>query len=179
MRERGLLYVGILLVVLGGLFMLAQLGEGVSGILGLRVGWAAMWPLLVLFVGLAFLLPLVIWWDRRQKIVGLVMPGSIITMNGLILLFQNTVRDFSSWAYLWPLEIIAVAIGLFLIYFLGNRERGLLVATGILSGVGLVFLVVFSTAFGGGFLRYVAPLALIVVGLLVVLSSMRKQAPRE
>jgi hypothetical protein len=179
MRNRGLLYVGILLVLFGGIFLVAQLGESVSDALGLRLGWEAMWPFLVLFVGLAFLLPLLIWSERRRELVGLVMPGSIITTNGLILLFQNTMRDFSGWAYLWPLELIAVAIGLLLLYLLGNHERGLLVATGIVGGIGLVFLVVFSSAFGGGLLRFAAPLVLIGIGLFVVLMSIKGRAPQE
>jgi hypothetical protein len=133
----------------------------------------------VLFVGLAFLLPLLIWWERRRKLVGLVMPGAIITVNGLILLFQNTLGDFSSWAYLWPLELIAVALGLLFIYLLGEHKRGLTVAAGIVGGIGLVFLVVFSTAFGGGVLRCTAPLLLIGLGLFVVLMSIRRRSPRE
>jgi len=179
MRNRGPVYVGILLVLFGAIFLVAQLGESVSDVLRLRLGWAVMWPFLILLAGLAFLLPLLIWWDRRQEVVGLVMPGSIITMNGLILLYQNTVRDFGSWSYLWPLELVAVAIGLLLLYLLGNRDRGLLVAMGIVGGIGLVFLVVFSSAFGGGLLRFVAPVVLITIGLLTVLTSLSKRAPQE
>jgi hypothetical protein len=179
MRDRGLLYVGILLLLLGGIFMVSQLGESMSGVLGLRLGWRVTWPFLVLFVGLAFLLPLLIWWERRREIVGLLMPGAIITINGLILLFQNTVGNFESWAYLWPLELIAVAIGLLLMYLLGKRERGLTMAAAIVGGIGLVFLAVFSTAFGGEVLRCAAPLLLIGVGLSVVLMAMRNRTPRE
>ena len=170
MGNRGSLYVGILLITLGGLFLLGSLGIG--------VGWDVLWPFIIVFVGLAFWLPIVLWWDRRAQIAGLAIPGTIILTNGLILLYQNLSGDWGSWSYLWTLEPFSVGVGLLMLYLLGGRERGVLVAASIVGGIGLVFFVIFATAFGG-ILSILGPIALIAVGVLVIISGARQRAEED
>ena len=181
MRDRGALYVGILLVLLGAIFFFVTLSDSLLGVLGIRAGWGRLWPLLVLYVGAAFWLPFVIWWERRAQFAGLAVPGAIVTVNGLLLLYQSLTGDWGSWAYLWALEPVAVAAGLFILYLLSGRPHGLLVAVGIVGGVGLLFLAIFGTTFGGG-LRYLAPVALVVIGMLLMLRGVQERTgpyPRE
>lgn len=181
MRDRGTLYVGILLVLLGALLFFVALSDSLLGPLGIRAGWGRLWPLLALYVGAAFWLPFALWWERRAQFAGLAVPGAIITANGLVLLYQSLTGDWGSWAYLWALEPVAVAAGLFLLYLLTGRPRGLLVAVGIVGGVGMLFLVLFAAAFGGA-LRYLVPVALVIVGALLFLRGIQERAgrfPRE
>lgn len=175
MRNRGALYLGILFIVLGGFFLLAQS----TGWLGL--GWK-LWPLLVLVAGLAFVLPLVIWWPKRAQLAGLVVPGTILAGNGLMMLYQSLTGNWGSWAYAWALEPIFVALGLFFLYLLTNRPQGLLVAAAIVGGIGLLLFVIFASAFGG-VIRFVGPVLLIALGLVILLGGLKGQfgnkAPNE
>jgi len=175
MRNRGLLYVGVLLVAFGIVFLIAQTAEVLLAPGEGHHGWRVMWPFLVLLVGLAFWLPLLIWWDRRRELAGLAVPAAIVTTNGLILLYQNLTGDWESWSYLWTMEPIAVAAGLLVIYLLSNQARGVLVAAGILGGIGLLFFLIFSSA-SGGLPGLVAPAALILAGILIAISGLRRRA---
>lgn len=175
MRDRGSLYGGMLLLLLGGLFLLIQVADTFSGFLGIRLGWGNLWPLIILYLGLAFWLPLLIWWDGRAKIAGLVVPAAIVTTNGLILLYQSLSGDWGSWAYVWALEPASVGLGLLLLYFLTNRDRGLLVAAGIVGGIGLFFFIIFASAFGGA-LRILGPLALISIGVFFLLRGAKERS---
>jgi len=172
MRDRGALYAGILLIAFGGLALLAQWSGMLLGPLGIEIGWAQLWPFVIIIAGLAFWLPLAIWWDRRDRIAGLVIPGTIILANGLLFLYQNTTGDWKSWAYLWTLEPISVGLGLLLFYLVANRQQGVLVAATIVGGVGLVFFVIFASIFGG-WIRLLVPVILIVVGCLLLLRGVR------
>jgi hypothetical protein len=171
MKNRGALYVGLLLIMLGGVFLLAQ----TTG--WLHLGWR-LWPLLVLLVGVAFLLPLVIWWDKRQDIAGLVLPGTIVAGNGLLMLGQSLTGLWGTWAWAWALEPIFVAGGLLALYWLGNRDRGLLTAAWIVGGIGLVFLVIFASAFGG-VIRFVGPLMLVAAGLLLLFGGFKRRGNKQ
>jgi hypothetical protein len=173
MKNRGALYVGLLLIVLGGFFFLAQTTGRLP--FGIHLGWR-LWPLLVVIVGFAFWLPLAIWWDKRREIAGLVVPGTIVAFNGLLLLYQSLSGNWASWSYAWALEPVSVALGLLFLYYLTNRDPGLLVAAAIVGGVGLVFFVIFASAFGGA-IRFLGPLALIAVGLLVLLGALKGHRP--
>lgn len=175
MKHKGLWYTGVLLVTLGFILLFIQFTHGVAcGLLG----WGRLWPLLVLYVGFAFWLPLLLWWPRRAEIAGLAMPASILTMNGALLLYQAVTRRWASWAYLWPLELVAVAFGLVAIYALGQRDRGLLTAAGIVGGIGLLFLLILGTAFSP-WLRLALPTLLIVAGLLLFLRGSRQRAQED
>jgi hypothetical protein len=172
MRDRGILYVGILLVVLGAFFLTAQITNSWDLPFGLRLGWGGLWPVLILIVGMAFWLPIFLWWERKDQLAGLAVPGTIILVNGLILLYQNTTRDWQSWSYVWALEPVAVALGLLALYFLAGRPRGLLIAVLIVGGIGMFFFVIFGAIFGG-VIGLLGPLALIVIGLLIIFQGLR------
>jgi uncharacterized membrane protein len=177
MRDRGVLYVGVLLIAFGLVFLLAETTDTFLVPFGLRLGWQAFWPLLVLLVGFAFWLPIPMWWDRRHQLAGLAVPGAIVTMNGLILLYQNLTGNWGSWSYLWSLEPMAVGVGLLAIYLLTNQAKGVLLAACILGGIGLVFFMIFASAFGGlpGIL---APTALILAGILIGLRGIAQRGVR-
>ncbi len=174
MRDRNSVFWGLFLIVLGGLFLLFQFSEPIGRALGIELGWR-LWPLFVLFAGLAFWAPILLSWKERRRQAGLAMPGMILTVNGLILLYQSLTGDWDSWAYLWTMEPIAVALGLLTIYFLGHQDKGLLVAASIVGGIGLFFFVIFASAFGG-WLRYLIPLALILIGLMFLLRGSQERA---
>jgi len=163
-KDRGALSVGILLVATGCFFLVVQ-----------TIGWGRVWPFLILLVGAAFWVPIFIWWDRREQIAGLAVPGTIIVMNGLILLFQSVTGRWSTWSYLWPLELIGIGAGLLALYVLGKRQRGLLRAASIVGGIGVVFFFIFATAFGRLF-RFLGPVALIMIGLLAILRGVGQRA---
>jgi hypothetical protein len=181
MRNRGALYMGLLLLGFGSFFMLATLTQGIRGFLGRFLGYDGLWPMLIILAGAAFLLPIAIWWDKRASVAGLVVPGVIITFNGLMLFVQNWTGAWRSWAYAWALEPVAVGASLWALYtLLGQRPRELRLAAGIVAGVGAVLFVLFASLFGGA-IRYIGPAALIAIGALVITRALTGagQRPQE
>lgn len=177
MKNKGSLYIGLMLVFLGGVFGLVEIARRIEP-LGLSLGWGNLWPLFIILAGLAFLLPLAIWWDRRAVLSGLSVPGILLLVNGLILLYQAVSGDWASWAYLWALEPVAVGLSLLTIYYLSDGPQALRWVAWALIGVGAVLLVLFSALFAGVW-RYLLPVILIVAGLFLLLRgrSDEKTAP--
>ena len=173
MKNKGTLYAGLLLITLGLVFMVIQMTRGIA-----LLGWRGLWPLLVLFVGFAFWLPFALWWRQRVKFAGLIVPATIITANGLLLLVQAVTHSWISWRWAWALEPVAVGASLLLLYALGPRTPGLLTAAGIVGGVGLVLLVIFGTVFSTA-LRFLLPVAMILVGLIMFLRASRQRAVED
>jgi hypothetical protein len=100
-RNRSGLVLGILLIAAGVVLFLGQY-FGWSQ-------WGELWPLMIAGVGLFFFVAML---AGGKPLGGLAIPGSIITMVGLILWFQNTYNAFETWAYAWALIIVAIGIGL-------------------------------------------------------------------
>ena len=74
---------------------------------------------------------------------------------------------------LWPVFILAPAAGFLAMYLGGEKDKGLLVPAGILSGVAVLFLLARS-GFGD-----LWPVFLIIAGIIMILSQLRKQNKAE
>jgi hypothetical protein len=129
------LYFGVLLLVTGGLFLADQLlGVPLMGIL---------WPLLVVLFGVTFFIGMLVAGRRGS---GLAIPGSVITVIGLLLFIQNTFNLWVTWTYAWALIVVAVGVGM-LIMNLYLRQVGLRRVAGLLIGIGLTLFVLFGVFF--------------------------------
>src|SRR5713226_6355862 len=99
-------------VVLGGLFVLIGAILLVGQFVRIDIGHYG-WPFFVIAPGIVILF--VALTARGAVSEGLAILGSIITVTGLILLYQNATDHFESWAYAWALVFPgATGIGMIL-----------------------------------------------------------------
>lgn len=112
-RGRSNFVIGLVLIGLGALFLLGQ----VIHISTLRM----MMPFFFLLPGVLFFVAMAL----GGKAAGpLAIPGSIVTMAGLILLVQGLTGYYQSWAYAWALILpAAVGIGLIIHGMYSNEPR--------------------------------------------------------
>lgn len=167
--SRGAAVLGVVLIVLGLVFFAGQA-------LNMDIGEVA-WPFYVIAPGLA--LAAVGLTQRGGS--GLTIAGSVVTMVGVVLLYQNATDRFESWAYAWALVGPGGSgIGM-LLYGTGSGDRKMardgfwtiLGALGLFA-VGLVF---FEGIIGisGDRLplpNWVLPVAVIVIGVVVLLRGL-------
>ena len=86
----GTAVVGGILILLGLLFLAGQqLNLDIA-----RLGW----PFYVIAPGVALLA----FGLTQRNGSGLTIAGSIVSVVGLILLYQNAFNHYESWAYVWP-----------------------------------------------------------------------------
>ena len=125
--RRGGVVVGLVLIVIGGLFLAErQFGFQVG-----RFGW----PLFVIVPGI-LLLAGSLAADVREG-SGLAVAGGITTMVGLVLAVQNATGLWATWAYAWAL-VGPGGTGLGLTFYGLLRRQPDLVTSGVRSlGVGL------------------------------------------
>ncbi|HEX3219275.1 MAG TPA: hypothetical protein VHU77_04520 [Candidatus Limnocylindria bacterium] len=87
----GTAMLGILLILVGAAFFIGQWAN---------LDWgAATWPFYVIAPGVA----LAALGLTQRNGSGLTIAGSIVTMVGLVLLYQNATDRYESWAYAWAL----------------------------------------------------------------------------
>ncbi len=108
MNKFAALFFGIILVAVGGLALAAYLIGGI-----LLTGFRA-WPLLVVAAGLAFVLPPLLA-PRQRGLGGLFVPGLPVLVTGGILLAASVLDRWDIWSYAWPLEVLALGLGLLLL----------------------------------------------------------------
>ncbi len=164
-REMG---IGIGLVVLGLIFLLGPW-------LNLE---AFGWPFFVIIPGVILLF---LAFGSKIGNGSLAVPGAIVTATGLILLVLNMTGRMEAWAYAWTLVMAAAGAGTYLYGTIAgsaglkrNGRRSAFIGLGLFVVFGLVFeLLIFGTF--SSVLRWLLPLALIVVGGLLLYNGYRSR----
>jgi hypothetical protein len=159
--RRASLTFGVILIVLGALFLSYQLVPQLQ----LWVNWSTGWPLIVVGIGVVFLIVAVV-----SGASGLAIPGAIVGGIGGLLWWQNATNNWDSWAYAWALIPGFVGIGIILNGILGGRLRSALIGGGWLIVISLVLFFIFG-AFLGNPMAFGAywPILLIGVGMLILI----------
>ncbi len=179
----GSLVFGILLIALGILFLFQE-------VFNIDV-WSYAWPLLLLAVGVFFFVAMAL---GGRDSGSLALPGSILTMLGLIFLFQNAFDQFQTWAYAWALVFpTSVGIG----HWIEGRwsSRTDLVEKGISeTRAGLIIFIILAAFFElvlnlngffrGDIARFAFPILLILLGVLLLFGRLIRwpgmtQTPRS
>jgi hypothetical protein len=168
--RRGMLVIGIGLIVIGGL---ALAGRALSiDVFGLG------WPMLVIAPGVLLFVAAIAVGGRPG--VGLAVPGTIITVIGIVLAVQSATGLWATWAYVWAL-VAPGGVGLgFILYGLLTGQRDF-VGVGVpilMTGIGLFlgFALFFEGVIGlsGGRVVGAEPLlaiGLVAVGLVLLVSA--------
>lgn len=157
---------GVILILVGLAFFVGQ---------WLQVDWAAAtWPFYVIAPGLALLA----WGLTQRDGAGLTVAGSIVTIVGLVLLYQNSTDHWESWAYAWAL-VGPGGSGLGMLLFgtrSGNRKMARDGFWQILTAIGLFLagFVFFEAIIGISGRRlplpeWVLPVAVIGLGAIVLI----------
>jgi hypothetical protein len=166
--RRGTFALGALLVILGGLFLVAQVFD-------IDVG-RFTWPFLIILPGVLLLAFGVATEGGAGE--ALAVLGSITTVTGALLLFQSTFDYYQSWAYAWAL-VFPTSIGLGrMIHGTIRRNPQAVRAGTTLAAVGVALFLVgaffFEMIIGFGGLDIsgtVWAILLIVLGALFILRS--------
>ncbi len=158
-QKRSSLGLGVVLIVLGAIFLLNQFIPG--------FGLVLSWPWIVIGVGAALL------------VVGLLVgapdmavPAFIVAGIGGILYYQNQTGDWTSWSYAWALIPVFVGLGILAAAILGGRGRNAYGEGLRTMLVGLVLFIVFGSFFGAfTWLGAYWPLLLVGAGLILLVQG--------
>jgi len=154
MKRRSSIVGGIILIILGVLFLVKEIAPQYFQF------WD--WPFVIIGLGLVFLI-----WALLSGSGGLAVPGAIIGGIGGILYYQNLTGNWESWSYIWSLIPGFVGVGVILGGLIDRNVRETLSAGLTLIIISGILFFAFGSAFG---LRYDLarywPVLLIALGLI-------------
>jgi hypothetical protein len=168
--QRSALAGGIILIVLGIVFLAGQLFPDLwSSLAGLS------WPLIVVAVGVLLLIIGVL-----ANAPGMAVPACVVGGIGMLLFWQNQTGNWESWAYAWTLIPGFVGIGTIVASLWEGKWPG--VRGGLwLILISAIMFVVFGSLFGGpfggdlGFIGKWWPVALILLGVLSLIDYVTRR----
>jgi hypothetical protein len=110
MGKRFSLLAGTALFLVGATALALNVAVYVLGVELWRLPWR-LWPLAVVALGLLLVMSPLLARGRRG-LGALFILGVPLLSTGGILLFTSVFRAWGAWSWLWPLEVLSVALGL-------------------------------------------------------------------
>lgn len=122
----------------------------------------ALWPLIILGIGAAFFVVMV---ARGPAAGGLAVPGSILSLLGIVLFMQNLNGAWFNMTFMWPLFVFGgIGFGL-LINSWWSDKMELKRAGYAMLGMAIAFFIAFGAFFG---MLFEANNAVVVVAVLLI-----------
>jgi len=162
-RRRSGLAGGVVLILLGALFLAIQL------IPGARI-WVS-WPWIIIGVGILLLVI-----GAVTGVPAMAIPACIVGGIGGLLYYQNATGDWESWSYAWALIPGFVGVGIILSGLLEGRVRHAVRGGGGLVLISVVLFAVFGSFFGAlGLAGKYWPALLILLGLFLLVGNLLRR----
>ncbi len=162
--KRSTLAIGILLVLVGAYFIVANLVPAFNDWLNITMSW----PLIIIAVGAGLLV--------LGLLVGapeMAIPAVIVAGIGGILYYQNLSSNWGSWSYMWTLIPGFSGVGMLLGRLLGARGENTVRSALDTIGTSLVMFAIFGAFFGAfKMLGDYWPLLLVGAGVLLGIRSL-------
>ncbi|TDI96460.1 MAG: hypothetical protein E2O76_11850 [Caldithrix sp.] len=159
---------GAVLIIIGVVFLFNELN-----IFNFR--WRYLYPILMLGGSALFFVSM---FTKKEK--GAIFPATVLLILGLFFALRNfDIFSFDYYFYyvqdFWPIFLVAFGSGFVALFFVRSEDWGVLIPGGVLLFLGMVFFLRNS-----GFIYWQDfadywPVVLIIIGLSVVLSSLRKK----
>ena len=164
---------GVVLIILGGFFLLARAAPDLFG----RVGESS-WPLIIVGVGILLLLI-----GAVTGAPGMAVPAAVVGGIGGLLYWQNATGNWQSWAYAWTLIPGFVGVGTLVAGLLEGKAQT--VKGGLwLIVISLILFAIFSAIMAPFFgapvlLGRFWPALLILLGVLLLVRALYQPRPSD
>ena len=166
-KGRSNLVAGVLLILVGALFLIAQLAPETFRWLQPEQNW----PLIIIGAGALFAVLGLLVGEP-----GMLVPATIVGGIGALLYWQSVTGEWESWAYAWTLIPGFVGVGVFFSRLIEGRPRQAFSEGGQAILVSLVLFAVFGSLLGPGtFPVLLWPVLLIGAGLLVLVNTLLRR----
>lgn len=160
MEQRKGLVSGIMLILLGGFFLAAQLMPELFGYV--------FWPFILVGIGGIFLLSALL-----TRSGGLAIPGCILLGLGGIFYYQTMTNDWASWSYIWTLIPGFVGVGVIIAGLLSRSGPRFDTGGLVLMAISAMGFLLFGGMFGLNLeVNTLWPIFLIGIGVLTLFSAL-------
>ena len=158
---------GFILIVIGGWFLLGQLGLNLPSI-------GNLWPIFPMLGGLA----IISLYLRNQEDADVLIPGVGAVLVGIFFFFFTLgIFEWAQMGQLWPVFPLIGGLAFLATWFVGNQHKsGLLVPAVGGIAVGIIGLMLTLSGFGVSLIVAYWPVILILAGLWVLAQNVIRQS---
>lgn len=163
--SRGSVVAGSILILIGAIFLFVNV---------FHINFGQVWPIIFFIIGAGFYLPVLLLPRDRANLAGLLVPGTILFGLGAIFFYNIFTDGWKSWAYIWTLIPASVGLGLLLAARIGNWGGDTMKVGFWMFVISTGVCLILAAFFGGGNAGLVGAILLIVLGVFLLIQSIRR-----
>jgi hypothetical protein len=172
------LTVGLMLLVTGVIVLSSTwIGEWFAQY-GFDTDLFTWWPMLLIVLSLFFLIPVFLSRLSRRLRAGMVIPGLMLLLTGLALLYTSLNNRWEEWATLWTVVPFSLGLGLYAAGWLADLPAFKWIGSA-LAAAGVIAYLALATAFGGEAFRLIGALGIIALGLALTVGGLAQRLARK
>ena len=164
-EKRGSIVVGGILVLIGAIFLFVNV---------FHVDFGQVWPIIFFIIGAGFYLPVLLLPRDRGNLAGLLIPGTILFGLGAIFFYNILADNWGAWAYIWTLIPASVGLGLLLAARVGDWGGDTMKVGFWMFVISTGVCLILAAFFGGGNAGLIGAILLIVLGVFLLIRSIRR-----
>lgn len=172
------LTVGLMLLVTGVIVLSSTwIGEWFAQY-GFDTDLFTWWPMLLVVLSLFFLIPVFLSRLSRRLRAGMVIPGVMLLLIGLALLYTSLNNRWEEWATLWTVVPFSLGLGLYVAGWLADLPAFKWIGSA-LAAAGVIAYLALATAFGGEAFRVIGAFGIIALGLALTVGGLAQRLARK
>ena len=156
---------GGILIVIGAIFLFINV---------FHIDFGRVWPVIFYIIGAGFYLPVLLIPNDRRNLSSFLIPGTILFGLGTIFFYNTLTANWGSWAYIWTLIPASVGLGLLLAARVGEWGGDTMQVGFWMFVISTGLCLVLAAFFGGGNAGLIGAILLIVLGLFLLIRSIRR-----
>jgi len=163
--NRGSVVAGGILILIGAIFLFVNV---------FHINFGEIWPIIFFIIGAGFYLPVLLMPRDRSNLAGLLIPGTILFGLGTIFFYNTFTGHWGSWAYIWALIPASVGLGLLFAARVGHWGGDTMKVGFWMFVISTGVCLILAAFFGGGNAGLIGAILLIVLGVFLLIQSMRR-----
>ncbi len=163
--NRASVVIGGILILIGAIFLFVNV---------FHIDFGQVWPIIFFIIGAGFYLPVLLMPRDRQNLAGLLVPGTILFGLGTIFFYNIFADNWGSWAYIWALIPASVGLGLLFAARVGNWGGDTMKVGFWMFVISTGVCLILAAFFGGGNVGAIGAILLIVLGVFLLIQSIRR-----
>jgi len=164
-NSRTSVVIGGILILIGAIFLFVNV---------FHINFGQVWPIIFFIIGAGFYLPVLLLARDRQKLAGLLVPGTIMFGLGVIFFYNILAANWGSWAYIWTLIPASVGLGLLLAARVGQWGGDTMKVGFWMFVVSTGACLILAAFFNGGNVGSIGAVMLIGFGVFLLIRSIRR-----
>ena len=172
------LIAGLMLLAIAALILASDLISDIVARIAVPETLIEYWPMLLVGLSLFFVVPAAVGRQHRRLRAGMVIPGALLAVLGLTLLYTSLNNRWDAWNYLWTSIPFGLGMGMYAAGWIADAPAFKWIGSAVAAGAVVAYLAL-ATAFGGEAFRLIGGLGIRALGGALTVGGLAERLSRK